>query len=134
MNKNTIGLIGMVLLSACSDKPKLEAPLCPDVTKGGQAINAANMAPVVSDDGRFTYLKFGSGQEIPNISALRLDGAERIADHSYDATRQIVTVFGIYPTIVLRADKRIACIRNMSYDPRNPQAKNTIAREDGAIW
>lgn len=134
MNKKHIILIGLVVLSGCSGKPKLEAPPCPAIEKGGQAANQAGAAPVVSDDGRFTYLKFGGGQEIPNISALRLDGGERAADSTFDPERRIVTVFGIYPTIVLRSDKRIACIRNMNYDPKNPQVRATLAREDGAVW
>lgn len=131
---NKFILFGCLALIGCGGKPKLEAPLCPDITKGGQAINEDNLAPVVSDDGRFTYLKFGMGQEVPNISALRYTGEERVVDHNFNPETRIATVFGVYPTIVLRAEKRVACIRNMQYDPRSPQARNTIAKEDGAIW
>ena len=132
MNKFIV--LSCLAFAACSSKPKLEAPACPASDKAAQEVNLPGKPPVVSDDGRFTYLKFGQGQEVPNITALRLDGRERVIDSNFNPDTRVATVYGIYPTLVLRADKRIACIRNAAYDPRSPQAKNTIAREDGAIW
>jgi hypothetical protein len=129
MNKFAL-VIGLALLTAgCSNKPKLEAPPCPADEKAGEAINSSGFAPAVSDDGRFTFLKFGAGQELPNFTALRLDGNERAVDHTFNPETNTVTVLGIYPTIVLRADKRVACIRNLGYDPQNPQVRN-----GGAVW
>lgn len=133
MNKTVIFIISALSLVACG-KAKLEAPACPAAEKGGQAINEPGAAPVVSDDGRFTFLRFGQGQEVPNITALRVDGRERAVDSNFNPDTRIATVFGIYPAIVLRTEKRVACIRNASYDPRSPQTKYTVAREDGAIW
>src|SRR5690349_13687770 len=124
MNKFAM-MIGLSLLAgACSNKPKLEAPACPAADSGGETVNASGFAPAVSDDGRLTLLKFGPGQELPNITALRVNGAEHAVDHTYNPETNIVTVLGIYPTIVLRAGNRVACIRNMGYNAQSPQVAN----------
>lgn len=135
MNKLIIfASISCLAASGCSSKPKLEVPECPAPGKKEQEINQQGLSPVVSDNGRFTYLKFGAGQEVPNFTALRIDGGERVVNYTFDPDTRIATVFGIYPAIVLRAGGRVACIRNGAYDPRGPQTRITSVSGDGRVW
>jgi hypothetical protein len=120
-----------IVLSGCSSKPKLEAPECPTSEKGAKPVNEEGLSPIVSDDGKFTYLKFGKGQEVPSFTSLRIDGKERVIDYTFNPDTLTATVFGIYPTIVLRAGGRVACIRNTAYDPRSPQSRDIIT--DGTV-
>lgn len=109
----------IAILAGCG-KPKLEAPDCPDPGKKEQAVND-DMAPAVWDDGRSTYLRFPAGMEIPGINVLRFDNTERTVNKSFNPNTGVVTIHGIYSTIVLRMGKRLACIRNTAYDPQAPQ-------------
>jgi len=128
-----LAVLFMFALSGCGSK-KLEIGECPTSQKAEEPINDPGLPPVVSDDGRFTHLRFGLGQETPNITALRTDGTERRVDSNFDPNSRVVTVFGIYPTIVLRAGNRVACLRNATYDPRSPQSRAVSVGGDGAIW
>lgn len=107
--------LALVLLSVagCSGN-RLAAPECP----AGDAApaNAAGLAPVVWDDQRSTYLRFPGNQPVPAITALRVDGAERAVNFTADPAAGTVMVHGVYPAIVLRDGKRVACIRNRAFD------------------
>lgn len=106
-------ILTLLAMAACSTT-KLEAPSCP--AKGAEDANAVGVAPVVWDDARFTFLRFPGHQMMPVVSALRTDGVERSVNTSTDADAGLITVHGVYPTIVLRDSGRVACIRNMAYD------------------
>lgn len=67
------------------------------------------------DDGRFTYLRYPGGQEIPAAFVVNSDGSESLANGSMRGDQLILqTVAG---RIVLRKGKAVACLENRSFNP-----------------
>ena len=111
----TRAALAILLLSVagCSGN-RLAAPTCP--ASDAEPANVAGLAPVVWDDQRSTYLRFPGNQQVPAITALRMDGAERAVNFTANPAAGTVMVHGVYPAIILRDGKRVACIRNGAFD------------------
>lgn len=108
-----VSLAAAVLLSACASS-KMEAKTCPSTH--AEMANAQGMLPVVWDDGRATFLRFPGNQPIPAITAERQDGEERAINSNINPADGVVTVHGVYPTLILRDGNRVACVRNLAFD------------------
>lgn len=98
-------------LVACSSG-RLEAPDCE-----GQPEASYGAAPDVEDDGYTTYLRFPGRLRIPAVTAIGQDGREAAVRTTEDPERGEVRVHGVYPAIVLRDGSRVACLKNMAFDP-----------------
>jgi type IV secretion system protein VirB9 len=72
------------------------------------------------DDGRFTYLAFAPGAELPAIYIEGDDGEESIAPSNVDAQTGIIGIPLLIKKIVLRrGDKLVACVFNKGYTGRS---------------
>lgn len=78
---------------------------------------ADSLAPSQAwDDGRFTYLAFAPGAELPALYLEEDDGQEVIAHPSVDPKSGVVAISLLAKKIVLRrGDKLVACIFNKGY-------------------
>jgi hypothetical protein len=108
-------LAGALVLAACSSTKPLVAPPCPEGE--GAALNAEGPAPVVWDNAHWTFLRFSGHQSFPKVTALRPDGNERDVSSSPNPDTGIITVHGVFPTLVLREGERVACVKNNAFDP-----------------
>lgn len=73
----------------------------------------------VSDNGRFTLLRFPGGQALPAIFMVTEDGTERLTPH--DVRGEFVVIHGTARAYRLRRGHDVLCIFNEAYDPRAPQ-------------
>jgi type IV secretion system protein VirB9 len=69
----------------------------------------------VSDNGRFTVLRFPGGQVLPAIYAVGVDGTEALA--AFDVRGEFVVVHGVAPALRLRLGRELLCITNAAYRP-----------------
>jgi type IV secretion system protein VirB9 len=77
------------------------------------------------DDGRFTYLAFAPGAELPAIYIEGDDGEESVTRPSVDPKTGVLTVSLLTKKIVLRrGDKLVACVFNKSYTGPGRGASN----------
>jgi type IV secretion system protein VirB9 len=78
---------------------------------------AAALAPSRAwDDGRFTYLAFAPGAELPALYLEGDDGQEAIAHPSVDPKSGVIAISLLAKKIVLRrGDKLVACVFNKGY-------------------
>jgi type IV secretion system protein VirB9 len=70
----------------------------------------------VSDNGRFTVLRFPGGQVLPAIYTVGFDGTETLA--SFDVRGEFVVVHGVAPGLRLRLGRQLLCITNGAYRPQ----------------
>ena len=70
----------------------------------------------VSDNGRFTVLRFPGGQPIPPLFEIGEDGAERLVP--YDVRGEFVVVHGVARGLRLRRGSSVLCLFNDAFDPR----------------
>jgi type IV secretion system protein VirB9 len=68
----------------------------------------------IFDDGRFTYMRFPGGQEIPAIFMINADGSESIVNGAMRDDRYVVQV--VARQLVLRKGQSVACMQNRSYN------------------
>lgn len=108
-----ISLAATVLLSACASS-KMEAKTCP--ATNAEMANIPGLSPVVWDNARATFLRFPGNQPIPAITAERQDGTERAINSNINPADGVVTVHGVFPTLILRDGNRVACVRNLAFD------------------
>ena len=73
----------------------------------------------VSDNGRFTLLRFPGGQPMPAIFMVTEDGTERLTP--FDVRGEFVVVHGTARSYRLRRGREVLCIFNEAYNPRSPQ-------------
>ncbi|WP_369062164.1 TrbG/VirB9 family P-type conjugative transfer protein [Caulobacter sp. 73W] len=99
--------------------------------QGAQALQPSE----VSDNGKFTALRFPGGQAIPAVFAVAPDGAETLAP--FDVRGEFVVVHGVHAQLRLRQGRQVVCLWNEAYDPRgggapSGTATNGVQRTDGA--
>lgn len=70
----------------------------------------------VSDNGRFTLLRFPGAQALPAIFAVGEDGGERLIP--YDVRGEFVVIHGTARGLRLRRGASVLCIFNEASDPR----------------
>ena len=70
----------------------------------------------VSDNGRFTLLRFPGAQSIPALFEVGEDGSERLIP--YDVRGEFVVIHGTARGLRLRRGTSVLCIFNEAYDPR----------------
>jgi type IV secretion system protein VirB9 len=74
----------------------------------------------VSDNGRFTILRFPGAQAIPAIFEVGSDGSERLIP--YDVRGEFVVIHGTARGLRLRRGASVLCIFNEAWDPRGVAA------------
>ncbi|MFP3709711.1 TrbG/VirB9 family P-type conjugative transfer protein [Paraburkholderia sp. SIMBA_009] len=68
------------------------------------------------DDGRFTYISFPAGAQLPAMYTVGDDGEEVIANPAVDAKTGVLSLPFLVKKIVLRrGDKLVACVFNKGY-------------------
>jgi type IV secretion system protein VirB9 len=70
----------------------------------------------VTDNGRFTVLRFPGAQPIPAIFEVAGDGSERLVP--YDVRGEFVVIHGVTAGLRLRHGGSVLCIFNDAFDPR----------------
>lgn len=71
----------------------------------------------VWDDGRFTYIAFPAGAQLPAVYTVGDDGEEVIANPAVDPKTGVLSVPALVKKLVLRrGDKLVACVFNKSYN------------------
>ena len=73
----------------------------------------------VSDNGRFTLLRFPGGQAMPAIFMVTEDGTERLTP--FDVRGEFVVIHGTARSYRLRRGREVLCIFNEAYEPRSSQ-------------
>lgn len=79
----------------------------------------------VTDNGRFTVLRFPGGQPIPALFEVAPDGSERLAP--YDVRGEFVVVHGAPRALRLRIGRAVLCLFNEAFDPRAGAAGTATA-------
>jgi len=69
----------------------------------------------VSDNGRFTVLRFPGAQAVPAIYTVAPNGSEALA--AFDVRGEFVVVHAIAPGLRLRRGREVLCITNDAYRP-----------------
>lgn len=69
----------------------------------------------VSDNGRFTVLRFPGAQAIPAVYAVTPDGAESLVP--FDVRGEFVVIHQTAPLLRLRRGREVLCIHNQAYAP-----------------
>lgn len=70
----------------------------------------------ISDNGRFTVLRFPANQPLPSIFAVSPEGEESVIP--YDVRGEFVVIHSVSPGLRLRRGRTVLCIFNDAYDPR----------------
>lgn len=77
---------------------------------------SAAIAPSeVSDNGRFTVLRFPGAQAIPAVYAIAPDGSEGLV--AFDVRGEFLVVHGVARQLRLRRGREVVCIFNGAYSP-----------------
>lgn len=78
---------------------------------------AAALQPAeVSDNGRFTVLRFAASQPLPAIFAVSPEGVESLVP--FDVRGEFVVIHSVSPGLRLRRGRAVLCIFNEAYDPQ----------------
>ncbi|KVE37223.1 TrbG/VirB9 family P-type conjugative transfer protein [Burkholderia sp. TSV86] len=83
------------------------------------------------DDGRFTYIAFPAGAQLPAMYTVGDDGEEVIANPSVDPNTGVLSLPYLVKKLVLRrGDKLVACVFNKSYSgPGRGSPTGTISNK-----
>lgn len=73
----------------------------------------------VSDNGRFTVLRFPGNQQVPTIFAVTADGTESVIP--FDVREEFVVIHSVERQFRLRRGKNLLCIYNEAYQSRGPR-------------
>lgn len=90
--------------------------------------SAALSPSEVSDNGRFTVLRFPAAQPIPAIFALTPDGAETLIP--FDVRGEFIVVHGSFKALRLRRGRDVACLWNDAYAPYGATTGTRTAASD----
>ena len=82
----------------------------------------------ISDNGRFTVLRFPATQPIPAVYAVAADGAEELTP--FDVRGEFVVVHAVAKELRLRRGKAVACIWNDAYAPAGATTGTRTAAAD----
>jgi len=98
---------------------------------------SADIAPSeVTDNGRFTVLRFPGAQPMPAVYAVSPDGAEALVP--FDVRGEFLVVHETAPQLRLRRGRAVLCIFNLAYRPAGrptgtataaPDVERTVRRE-----
>ena len=69
----------------------------------------------ISDNGRFTVMRFPAAQPIPAIYSLTPDGSETLVP--FDVRGEFVVVHAVVKELRLRRGRDVACVWNDAYEP-----------------
>lgn len=78
--------------------------------------DAALQPSEVSDNGRFTVLRFPGGQALPAVFEVGEDGSERLVP--YDVRGEFVVIHGVTRGLRLRRGQSVLCLFNDAWDAR----------------
>ena len=78
--------------------------------------DAALQPSEVSDNGRFTVLRFPGVQALPALFEVAEDGSERLIP--YDVRGEFVVIHGVVRGLRLRRGRSVLCLFNEAWDPR----------------
>ncbi|MDQ1153069.1 TrbG/VirB9 family P-type conjugative transfer protein [Brevundimonas sp. SORGH_AS_0993] len=78
--------------------------------------DAALQPSEVSDNGRFTVLRFPGVQSLPAVFEIGEDGSERLVP--YDVRGEFVVIHGVTRGLRLRRGRSVLCLFNDAYDAR----------------
>jgi type IV secretion system protein VirB9 len=70
----------------------------------------------VSDNGRFTVLRFPGSQPIPAIFSVSETGEESLVP--FDVRGEFVVIHGVFSGLRLRRGRAVLCVFNEAFDPR----------------
>ena len=101
-------LIGLELQRGAVDGPRNLAW----TAQGDTALQPSE----VSDNGRFTVLRFPGAQSIPALFEVGEDGSERLVP--YDVRGEFVVIHGAPRGLRLRLGRSVLCLFNDAFDPR----------------
>ena len=87
--------------------------------------DAALQPSEVSDNGRFTVLRFPGVQALPALFEVGEDGSERLVP--YDVRGEFVVVHGVVRGLRLRRGRSVLCLFNDAWDPRGAAAGTATA-------
>jgi type IV secretion system protein VirB9 len=81
----------------------------------------------VSDNGRFTLLRFPANQPLPALYQVDGDGTESLVP--FDVRGEFVVIHAVVPQLRLRRGREVLCIYNEAYEPygRNPGTGTSAA-------
>lgn len=82
----------------------------------------------VSDNGRFTVLRFPGGQPIPAVSTVDAAGREALA--RFSVRGEFVVVEGAWPGLRLRKGGEVTCLTNLGFQPGVGGAPSRTASPD----
>lgn len=98
---------------------------------------AAELQPSeISDNGRFTLLRFPGGQPIPSLYQVAPDGSESLA--AFDVRGEFVVVHGVAARFRLRRGHAVLCVYNNGPTAPGPSgaahtASNNVERVDSGL-
>jgi type IV secretion system protein VirB9 len=82
----------------------------------------------VSDNGRFTLLRFAANQPLPALYEVDPGGTASLA--RFDVRGEFVVVHAVVPQLRLRRGREVLCIYNEAYDPYGTQPATGTAAVD----
>jgi type IV secretion system protein VirB9 len=89
---------------------------------------AALQPSEVSDNGRFTIMRFPAGQAVPAIYQVTSDGAESLVP--FDVRGEFVVVHGTAVRFRLRRGRDVLCVYNTRLDPYGVNLRTRTASPD----
>lgn len=90
---------------------------------------SAAIAPSeVTDNGRFTVMRFPGAQPVPAVYAVSPDGAEALVP--FDVRGEFLVVHQTARQLRLRRGRAVLCLFNLSYDPAGPTTGTGTAAPD----
>lgn len=93
------------------------------------AQGAAELAPSeVSDNGRFTVLRFPGAQPLPALYAVGPDGGEALVP--FDVRGEFVVVHAVVRELRLRRGRLVLCLTNQAFAPYGAATSSGTAAED----
>lgn len=121
------------LLEAAIERRILELKLERGVVEGARnlaysAQGSSTLAPSeISDNGRFTVLRFPGNQPMPTVYRVGPDGAEGLVP--FDVRGEFLVVHGVEAQLRLRRGRDVACLYNEAFDPvgHNPGTGSAAA-------
>ena len=107
------------------DRGALEGPRNLDYRVQGPS----SLAPSeISDNGRFTVLRFPAAQSIPALYTLTPDGSETLAP--FDVRGEFVVLHEVARQIRLRRGREVVCLWNHAFDPYGASTGTRTAAPD----
>lgn len=113
-------LVGLKLERAAIEGPRNLAY----AAQGSSALQPSE----ISDNGRFTVLRFPANQPLPAIYQVEAGGVEALA--AFDVRGEFVVVHGVVPQLRLRRGREVLCLYNEAYDPYGVRPQTGTAAPD----